>query len=97
MKPREISRLRRSLGLTVEQFARAMGVSAVSIYLWGKGRVRPRPRVMVKLEGLKSGTHVVGDNGLLRKRMSETVLVEITFSSSAAELLRELARAMRRR
>ena len=49
MKPSAIRALRARLGMTREQFARYLGVSPGSIFLWESGRARPRPASVVRL------------------------------------------------
>lgn len=47
--PTWLAKHRARLGLSAADYGRLVGVSAITIYNWEKGRTRPRPR---QLEGL---------------------------------------------
>ena len=49
MSPAAIRALRARLGMTREQFARYLGVSPGSIFLWESGRARPREASVARL------------------------------------------------
>ena len=49
MKPAAVRALRARMGMTREQFARQLGVSPGSIFLWESGRARPRPASLARL------------------------------------------------
>lgn len=48
-RPAAVRALRARLGMTREQFARYLGVSPGSIFLWESGRARPRPASLARL------------------------------------------------
>jgi DNA-binding transcriptional regulator YiaG len=49
ISPRAVRALRAGMGMTREQFARLLGVSPGSIFLWENGRARPRPASLARL------------------------------------------------
>jgi len=49
MKPAAVRALRAKLGMTREQFARYLGVSPGSIFLWESGRAKPRAASLARL------------------------------------------------
>jgi DNA-binding XRE family transcriptional regulator len=49
MKPSAVRALRARLGMTRERFARTLGVSPGSIFLWETGRARPRAASLARL------------------------------------------------
>lgn len=49
IRPAAIRALRAGLSMTREQFARRLGVSPGSIFLWETGRARPRPASLARL------------------------------------------------
>jgi DNA-binding XRE family transcriptional regulator len=55
MKPSAVRALRARLGMTRERFARTLGVSPGSIFLWETGRARPRATSLARLGKLGGG------------------------------------------
>lgn len=55
----EIQRLRKSLGMTPEEFARELGVSPSIVSSWENGRRRPSPLVGESMLKLKSRLHEI--------------------------------------
>jgi hypothetical protein len=51
MKPAAVRALRARMGMTRERFARVIGVSPGSIFLWETGRARPRAGSLARLRG----------------------------------------------
>ena len=47
---------RKRLGLSAEQYAKLVGVSAQTLYNWEQGRTRPREEQLARLVGLRSIT-----------------------------------------
>ena len=55
MRPAAVRALRARLGMTRERFARVIGVSPGSIFLWETGRARPRAGSLVRLRKAEGG------------------------------------------
>ena len=55
-----IHELRLSTGLTQEQFAAALGVTYPTVNRWERGRVKPSPMAMQRIEQM---LHSLGDQG----------------------------------
>lgn len=55
-----IHELRLSTGLTQEQFAAALGVTYPTVNRWERGRVKPSPMAMQRIEQM---LHSLGDLG----------------------------------
>ena len=52
MTPDEIRQLRERLGMTMEEFARAVGVSLPSVSRWSRGITHPRGLQLKALQAL---------------------------------------------
>ena len=55
VRPAAVRALRARLGMTREQFARYLGVSPGSIFLWESGRARPRATSLARLRKAQGG------------------------------------------
>ena len=55
MKPSEVRALRARMGMTREKFARHLGVSPGSIFLWETGRAQPRAGSAARLRQAGAG------------------------------------------
>ena len=55
VSPAAVRALRARLGMTREQFARYLGVSPGSIFLWESGRARPRAANLARLRRAQGG------------------------------------------
>ena len=55
IRPAAVRALRARLGMTREQFARYLGVSPGSIFLWESGRARPRANSLARLRKAQGG------------------------------------------
>lgn len=55
VSPAAVRALRARLGMTREQFARYLGVSPGSIFLWESGRARPRAASLARLRKAQGG------------------------------------------
>jgi DNA-binding transcriptional regulator YiaG len=53
MQAKEIKKLRDSLGLTQEKFARLLNVTTTSINRWENGVAKPSSMAMEKIEAVK--------------------------------------------
>jgi transcriptional regulator with XRE-family HTH domain len=53
--PEDVKDLRTRLGLTQKEFAKKLGVHAITIIRWEKGTSNPHPVWMDKLENLEPG------------------------------------------
>ena len=56
ISPSAVRDLRARLGMTREQFARYLGVSPGSIFLWESGRARPRAASLARLRKAQGGS-----------------------------------------
>lgn len=54
MQADEIKNIRKSLGITQERFARLLNVSFTTINRWEKGRSKPSPLAVEKMELYKN-------------------------------------------
>jgi DNA-binding transcriptional regulator YiaG len=66
--PERLRRQRERLGMSSASFAKLVGVSAQSIYLWEHGRSRPRARQIASIAALRG----IGKREL-KKRVSRTL------------------------
>lgn len=55
LRPSAVRALRARMGMTREQFARRLGVSPGSIFLWETGRARPRAASLARLRKAQGG------------------------------------------
>jgi DNA-binding transcriptional regulator YiaG len=55
IRPAAVRALRAKLGMTRERFARHLGVSPGSIFLWESGRARPRATSLARLRKAQGG------------------------------------------
>lgn len=55
MTAQEIRSLRKALGMTQEQFARAVGVSLMTVSRWERGVYEPLPVFVGRIEELRNG------------------------------------------
>ena len=53
MKGKQIKEIRKNLGLTQVEFAKAMTVSFATVNRWEGGRCKPLPDRLVRLKGMK--------------------------------------------
>ena len=69
VRPAAVRALRARLGMTREQFARYLGVSPGSIFLWESGRARPRATSLARLRKAQGGPpRGRGKTGAARRR-----------------------------
>ena len=69
IRPAAVRALRARLGMTRERFARHLGVSPGSIFLWESGRARPRPSSLARLRKAQPGpSRGGGKAGATRRR-----------------------------
>lgn len=66
--PAAVRALRARLEMTREQFARYLGVSPGSIFLWESGRARPRATSLARLRKAKGGAPRAAKTGATRRR-----------------------------
>lgn len=52
--PEMVKRLRKSLGLTQEQFAAKVGVTFSTVNRWENGKGKPSPLAMLRIEELQN-------------------------------------------
>lgn len=75
MSPSAVRALRARLGMTREQFARYLGVSPGSIFLWESGRARPRAASLARLrkaQGASPARRGTGTKAPTRRRRKPT-------------------------
>ena len=51
----DIRQLRQKLGMSRDAFARELGVSYKTVYLWEKGKAQPSPLALEKLKKIEKG------------------------------------------
>ena len=61
MKASEVKTLRKKLGMTQVEFAKALVVSFATVNRWERGRCKPLPDRLEKLKKWKHGSSVTGD------------------------------------
>jgi DNA-binding transcriptional regulator YiaG len=71
VRPAAVRALRSRLGMTRERFARHLGVSPGSIFLWESGRARPRAASLARLRKAQGGAPG-GKAGATRRRRRTT-------------------------
>jgi len=54
--PRMIRALRKSMGLTQEQFAAKVGVTFSTVNRWENGRGKPSPLAILRIDELRQGS-----------------------------------------
>lgn len=54
MSPKEVTALRKRLGMNQAQFARTAGVTHVSVYFWESGKTKPRGERLARLRELEA-------------------------------------------
>lgn len=52
----DVRELRQKLGISRDAFAREIGVSYKSVYLWERGKAKPSPLALEKLKELEKRT-----------------------------------------
>lgn len=56
LSPERLKMLRQELGLTQEELAQKLGVSANSVHAWERGMWRPRPENVKKIRALRQAS-----------------------------------------
>ena len=54
LSPKLISKLRKKLKLTIREFAKLLGASTNSVFLWESGKSKPRPSYRAKIISLRA-------------------------------------------
>jgi DNA-binding transcriptional regulator YiaG len=72
MKPAAVRALRANVGMTRERFARFLGVSPGSIFLWETGRARPRAGSLARLRKAESSGTGASKTAAPRTRAKRT-------------------------